>query len=165
MDKRNKKLLRNEFDNLEEKNRAISNYRKIGIDIDYPEAGELVVQILELPTEHKGICLDIRNRAREYYIYKTSVDWKNRLIEPGYDELNIPNDFLVKLLNELDNIELPIKFNKFEKHTTFGTTYVARVINSDGNFISISWCGEHPEEWKPFTNIINRFIERAKEYF
>jgi len=164
MDKQEKKRLRKKFDNLEEKNDATSHYRKIGIDIEYPESGDLVIQIMELPTEIKGICWDIRKLGNEYKLFKASVDWENRLIEPGYDELPIPKKLIHNLVNDLKNINIPIQFNPNNTHTAFGTTYFAKAVNSTGNFISVSWTGNYPDTWKPFIEIISDFIEQSNEY-
>jgi hypothetical protein len=161
MNKEEKKRIRREMEERENRRQALSKVRIIGEDISLRGIGLIRLQIFVCPSFSNGECWDFRDIDNEMNVYKSVVLSENGTIQPGYMKVHYGEE-VTKLLSKLESIEVPI----FTKHapigTCDGTFYRVRFISGVDNEVSLSWNSNPPENWSVFLIFINEILEMLR---
>ena len=164
MNKSDKKKLRRELEEQNEKRVALSKERRIGEDIHFRGIGLRKVQIIIAPSFDKGECWDIRELENEIKIYKSVVNTERNIIEPGYYEVMVDEKFYSEFSNFLSSAAIPVYTKSNNIGYCDGTSFTLNIENGFGNRFIVSWGENIPKEWEQFTSKLLVFVEKLREY-
>ncbi len=163
MNKSDKKRMRRELEEREEKRGALSKTRRLDEDIHYRGVGILKIQLMVIPSFEKGVCWDFRELDNTLKIYKACIDPAAQILGPGYFEAIATEDLVSGIVRTLKGLELPLLCDMNDLATLDGTTYKVRITSGYDNVIGITWGGNTPNEWGSFISSISKTLEKLDQ--
>jgi hypothetical protein len=141
----------------------MSRERRIGEDVHWQGVGELVLQIIELPSFVQGYVWDVRevDDGLKLYVSFTNSE-REGFLRPGYDRLDIESNDLRSMLGRLTRISVEQLLPANPMAGLDGTRF-SLTLRGGFSSVSFSWWEEGPPEWSSLTHAVRELVPKLRQ--